>query len=99
MALRQSGQMPRNGVYVVFDWKLAAAFPRVVITDEVPFDNLELRYLAGLDVTLAYRENHVGKVLELAQEILRVNPRIFNAFAADIPQNFIFKNITGEVFA
>lgn len=97
MEQRLAGQVPRNGVYVVFDWKLAGAFPRIVLADNVPFDNLELRYLAGLDLTIAYRSAHASLVPALAREVLKVNPRILNEFAIDLPQNFILKNIAGEV--
>ncbi|MFZ2541128.1 MAG: hypothetical protein WAW75_05060 [Gallionella sp.] len=98
MAMRQSGHAP-DGVYVVFDWDLARAFPHVVVADDLPTDQLELRYLAGLDVTLAYREKHSSRVPALAEAILETQPHILNALAVDIPQNFILKNIAGEVFA
>jgi hypothetical protein len=95
---RLAGRVP-NGIYVTFDWNLAAAFPRVVITDDVPLANVELCFLAGLDVTLAYRDKDASRVSDLAQNILDVNPRTLNAFAVDIPQNIILKNLKGEVFA
>jgi len=98
MEQRLAGLVPCN-VYCVFDWNLARAFSRVVIPDDLATDNLELRYLAGLDVTLAYSDKDASRVIELAQAILKVKPRILNAFALDIPQNIILKNIKGEVFA
>lgn len=97
MELRLAGLVPHN-VYCVFDWNLARAFPRVVIPDDIATDNLELRYLAGLDVTLAYSDKDASRAMELSQAILKVKPRILNAFAVDIPQNIILKNIKGEVF-
>ena len=97
MEQRLAGQAPSNGIWVVLEWDIGRIFPRIVIVDAVPFDNLELRYLAGLDVTLAYRSKDAGRVLELAEAILKINPRILNAFAMDIPKNTILKNLAGEV--
>lgn len=96
--MRLAGQVPCNGMYIVFDWELGRAFLRVVIPDSIAPDRLELRFLAGLDVTLAYRSEHANRVPDLAREVLKVNPRILNALAIDIPQNFILKNIEGRVF-
>ena len=97
MELRQAGHVPHNSVAVVFDWKDGGIFPRIVITDEVPIENLELRFLAGLDVIIAYRDKDSSRVHELAQAILRVNPRILQAFAIDIPKTTILKNSAGQV--
>lgn len=97
MSMRREGQVPCNGVYIVFDWKLARAFLRVVIPEGIPPDRLELRFLAGLDVVLAYGNEHSAKVHDLAREVLKVNPRLLNAFAIDIPNSTILKNIAGEV--
>lgn len=97
MDQRLAGQVPPNSVVVAFEWCIGRIFPRIVITDAVSFDDLELRYLAGLDVMLAYRDKDASRVLELAQAILKVNPRILNAFAMDIPKNTILKNLAGEV--
>lgn len=100
MALRYAGKTPPgDSVYVTFDWNLACAFPlnRVVIPDGIAFENLEFRFLAALDVVIAYREKDADRVLALAQEILKVNPHILNALAVDIPQNTIIKNLAGVV--
>ena len=96
MDQRMAGHVPRNSVVVTFDWKIGRAFPCVVIADAVPFDNLELRYLAGLDVIIAYHDQDASRVHVLAQAILAVNPRILQAFAMDIPKTTILKNSTGE---
>jgi len=96
MQQRLAGQVP-SFVVVAFDWNLGRAFHRIVIPDDIAPDDIELRFLAGLDVTLAYREKHSSRVPELAQAILQANPRILNAFAVDIPKNTIIKNIAGEV--
>ncbi len=97
MAMRVAGQVPPNSVVVAFDWDLYRAFPRVVIADDVPMDGLELRYLAGLDVMLSYRDKDADRVLELAQAILRVNPRSLLAFHVEQSKNTILKNMAGEV--
>ena len=97
MDQRMAGQVPLNSVVVTFDWNLGRIFPRIVIADAVPFDELELRYLAGLDVMLTYRDKDAGRVLELAQAILKVNPRSLLSFALDIPKNTILKSLAGEV--
>lgn len=97
MQLRLAGQVPSNFVAVVFEWNLARFFPRVVITDDLSLDDLELRYLAGLDVMLAYHDKDASRVMEVAQSILQVKPRILNVFAVDIPKNTIIKNLAGEV--
>jgi hypothetical protein len=98
MDQRMAGQVPPNSVVVAFDWNIGRIFPRIVIADAVPFEDIELRYLAGLDVMLTYRDKDASKVMELAQAILRVNPRSLLAFALDIPKNIILKNLAGEVF-
>jgi hypothetical protein len=97
MELRLAGQVPPNSVVVAFEWDIGRIFPRIVIADAVPFDDLELRYLAGLDVMLTYRNKDASRVHGLAQAILRVNPRSLLAFAMDIPKNSILKNLAGEV--
>jgi hypothetical protein len=96
MEQRLAGQAPRN-VYCVFDWDLARTFSRVVIPEGIAPDQLELRYLAGLDVCVAYRTKDAAKVPELSREIIRVNPHILNALNVDLPQNAIIKNLAGEI--
>lgn len=98
MEMRLAGQVPPNSVVVAFEWNLGRIFPRIVIVDDVLFDDLELRYLAGLDVMLSYRDKDASRVLKLAQAILSVNPRSLLAFAMDVPQNIILKNLEGRVF-
>jgi hypothetical protein len=97
MDQRMAGQVPPNSVVVAFEWDIGRIFPRIVIADAVPFEDIELRYLAGLDVMLTYRDKDASKVMELAQTILKVNPRSLLAFALDIPKNTILKNLAGEV--
>lgn len=96
MEARKRGETPRE-VYVVTDWKLARAFCRIVLPDDFPLDDAELRYLAGLDVTLVYRARDVGRVPVIAKAILRARPRLLNAFDLDIPRYMILKSLTAEV--
>ena len=97
MTFRNAGRVPPNSVVATFEWSIGRMFPRIVLAEPVPFDSLELRYLAGLDVTLAFREKDASRVLELAHAILRANPRSLLAFAIDIPKNTVLKNMAGEV--
>ncbi|MEO9061146.1 MAG: hypothetical protein ABI270_03775, partial [Nitrosospira sp.] len=55
MQLRQSGKIPARTVMVTFDWKLARAYPRIVISDDTPAAKLNFDYLAGLPVEVVYR--------------------------------------------
>jgi hypothetical protein len=96
MDQRMGGQVPLNCVAVVFEWNLGRIFSRVVITDDVPIENLELRFLAGLDVMIVYRGRDASRVHELAQSILAVNPRLLQAFHIGIPQTKIIKHSDGE---
>ncbi|MGA8149258.1 MAG: hypothetical protein WB870_17020 [Gallionellaceae bacterium] len=96
MQLREAGQVPPNSVCVCFDWDLAQQFPRIVIADPVAPDDLELRYLAGLDVWIAYRDKDAAKVSELAQAILQTNPHSLLAFNIEARKNTILKTMTGE---
>ena len=92
MEMRMAGKVPDNSVVVAFDWSIGRVFPRIVIADPVPFVDMELRFLAGLDVIIAYHDKDASLVHELAQAILAVNPRILQAFAIDIPQTVILKH-------
>jgi hypothetical protein len=97
MEARIAGEVPNNSVVVVFDWDTGKLFPRVVIDEGIPAESLELRFLAGLDVIIAYHDTNASRVLEIARAILNVNPRILQAFAIDIPITLILKHSNGEV--
>lgn len=97
MGQRLAGQVPTNSVVAAFDWNISGIFPRIVIADDVQPENLVLRYLAGLDVMLAFNNKDANRVMRLGQEILNVNPRSLLIFAIDIPKNTILENIAGEV--
>ena len=97
MEARIAGEVPNNSVVVAFDWDIGKLFPRVVIDEGIPAESIELRFLAGLDVIIAYHDKHANRVLETAKAILNVNPRILQAFAIEIPTTLILKHSNGEV--
>lgn len=77
MSLRIAGKIPRRMVVVVFDWKLARAWPRIVIPDDMSYEGLNFDYLSGLPVEIAHRSKDTHKV----------EP----AFTAAALRNLIFK--------
>jgi hypothetical protein len=93
MQLREAGNVPANGVYVVFAWNVGRIFPRVVLDGATPVDELDLRFLAGLHVVVAYGAKDSPRVIGVAQAIMKVKPKSLRAFAIDIPQNFVIKPI------
>jgi hypothetical protein len=97
MEARIAGEVPNNSVVVAFDWNTGRLYPHVVVDSEIDADTLELRFLAGLDVIIAYRDQHANRVLDMARAILNVNPRILQAFAIDMPTTLILKHSNGEV--
>ena len=84
MSLRIAGEIPRRMVVVVFDWKLARAWPRIVIPDDMPYEGLNFDYLSGLPVEIAYRSKDAYKVNTVAQAILAVNPCFLSILALDL---------------
>ena len=99
LQLRLAGKIPEKSVDVVFDWNLGRnkCFLRIVLADEVPPSELELRYLAGLDVRIAYQEKDASRVPDLVQAVLAANPRSVLALAIHLEKFFVFKNLAGEV--
>lgn len=81
--LRKSGKVSSRIVQVVFDWKLARAYPRLVIAEAVPVVDLDFRCLAGLSVQIAYRGRDAHQVDAVVQEILKVRPSFLSTFAVD----------------
>jgi hypothetical protein len=96
MLTRLDGEVPNNSVVVSFDRDIGKLFPRIVIYEDISADAIELRYLAGLDVIIAYHDEHASRVLGLARAILKVKPRILQAFAIDIPTTLILKHSNGK---
>ena len=54
MQLRNQGKIPNKLLMVVFDWMIARAYPRIVITEETLPKETEFKYLSeskGMQVT------------------------------------------------
>ena len=84
MTMRKSGRAPSLRVMVTFDWELAKAYPRIVIPDDTPAEELNLGFLAGLPVQVVYRRKDAHRVSALIDAILGVNPSCLSTFALDL---------------
>lgn len=84
LTMRQSGQAPSRRVMATFDWDLAKAYPRIVIADDTPADELNFSYLAGLSVQIVYRSKDAHRVSGVIDAILEVNPSCLSTFALDL---------------
>jgi len=82
--MREAGNIPSRMVMVVFDWKLARLWPRIVIPDDTPYEGLNFDYLAGLPVEIAYRAQDAHKVNVVSQDILAVNPSFLSTLGLDL---------------
>ncbi len=82
--LRRAGKVPSRRVMIVFDWKLARTYPRIVIANDIPLDGLEFSYLAGLPVQIVYRGKDAHRVNAVSGEIMKVNPSWLATFAMDL---------------
>ena len=82
--MRQSGKIPARMVIVVFDWKLARVWPRVVIPDDISYEGLNFDYLAGLPVEIAYRDKDAHKIDVVSQDILSVKPCYLSILGLDL---------------
>ena len=82
-AMRRAGQAPSKIIYVTFDWGLAKAYPRIVLTDNDIPANLNFAFLAGLPVQVIYRNKGSHRVAAVVEEILKVNPCFLATFAVD----------------
>jgi len=98
MQLRMSGKVPDNSVVVSFGWSLGKAFPRVVIEAGMAPEKYEWRFLAGLDVVIVFLDGEAELIAQLAQEILKVNPRLLQAFNVSSPKTLILKHSDGRLF-
>jgi hypothetical protein len=81
LKLRNRGKMPNNLTMVVFNWNLARAYPRIVLTKETLPKDTEFNYLAGLKVQIVFSEKEADRVDGFAQEILKVKPAFLSTFA------------------
>lgn len=81
--LRRKGLIPAMRVIVATDWKLGAAYPRIVITQDQPVTSLQFNYLSGLHVQIVHYD-HDNQILEsLITEILSVQPESLSVFNMD----------------
>ena len=80
MQLRNQVKIPSKLLMVVFDWKLARVYPRVVITEETVPKETEFKYLAGIPVQIVFSQNEANRVDGFAQEILKVKPCFLSTF-------------------
>ena len=78
--LRRKGLIPAMRVIVTTNWKLGAAYPRIVITQEQPVTSLQFNYLSGLHVQIVHYD-HDNQILEsLITEILSIQPESISKF-------------------
>jgi hypothetical protein len=87
MEMRQSGKVPTNRVMVTFDWSLAKAYPRIVIADDTPVDQLNFSFLAGLAVQVVYSRKDAHRVSGIVEAILEINPSSLVTFALDLVES------------
>lgn len=81
--LRRQGLIPAMHVIVTTDWKLGAAYPRIVITQEQPVTSLQFNYLSGLHVQIVHYD-HDNRILEsLITQILSIQPESLSVFNMD----------------
>ena len=84
MLLRRSGKVPAQITMVVFDWKIARAYPSIIIEDNYPPKSLEFGYLSGIPVQIVYRSKDASRIDVLSQEILKTHPSFLSSFAMDL---------------
>ena len=81
--MRRNGRIPATRVIVTTDWKLGAAYSRIVVTKEQPVTSLQFNYLSGLHVQLVHYD-HDSQILEsLITEILSIQPESLSTFNMD----------------
>lgn len=78
--LRRQGLIPAMRVIVTTDWKLGAAYPRIVVTRDQPITSLRFEYLAGLHVQIIYYDHDASILPNLTAEIQSVNPASLAVF-------------------
>jgi hypothetical protein len=76
--------MPKGIVMVTFGWELAQAYTRIVIPDDMPADQLNFYYLAGLPVQIVYHRKDAHRVNEVTEAILKINPSWLATLALDL---------------
>ena len=80
VAMVRAGRRPAilgGSVVVSLDWKLGAAWPRIVLPRDTDPHEFDLAFLVGLDVLIVYRPDHPWKHVAAALEAVRaVRPRV-----------------------
>ena len=84
LKLRNQGKIPNKLLMVVFDWMLARAYPRIVITEETLPKETEFKYLAGIPVQIVFSQKEAHRVDGFSQEILKVNPSFLCTFGLNL---------------
>ena len=82
--LRQTGKIPAQIAMIVFDWKLAQTYTRIILPNNIPPEALRFDYLAGLPVQIVYRDKDAHRINSVVQEILKVYPSFLATFALDL---------------
>jgi len=82
--LRKKRKIPRKIIQIVFDWKIARAYPRIIIPKEVKPEDLEFCYLAGLPVQVVFKQQDADRVNAVTNEILKANPLYLFTFGLDL---------------
>ncbi len=82
--IRCSGLIPRSRVIVSTRWKLGAAYPRIVIPDDVAIEKFNFSYLAGLNVQIVHQNNEGQLVLNLIDAILKIKPKVLTIFNCEL---------------
>jgi len=89
VAMRKAGQVPSQNVVLALDWNLGAIFPRVVIPEDLQIQQIDLSFIAGLWVLMAYRRAQASRVNELAQHALQFHPKSLHACNVEGGWSFI----------
>ncbi|MDO9120896.1 MAG: hypothetical protein Q7U31_03850 [Anaerolineaceae bacterium] len=89
VAMRKAGQVPAQNVVLALDWSLGAIFPRVVIPDALQIQQIDLSFIAGLEVLIAYRRAQAHRVNELAQHALQFHPKALYSCSTEGIWSFI----------
>jgi len=82
--LRSKGLVPAMLIIVSTDWRLGAAFPRIVIPGDADVSLLIFDYLAGLNVEIVHHTNEAELVSALIDAILAVKPKFLSLFNYDV---------------
>lgn len=82
--IRRKGLIPARRVIVSTDWKLGAAYPRVVIPSDAQIENLNFTYLSGLSAQIVHHADEAELVRNLIEQILKVKPKVLMLFNFDI---------------